>query len=113
MFRFIQTQMVIMAVLMSVYFSIIFYAHTQSSFTLNLSQSEIIMNIGYVVPETENHSALTVEDSMRINGQVTKDKCRRKDHVAYIKTHKTGSTTIANIFWRYVFFIIAVCRTAM
>ena len=26
--------------------------------------------------------------------------CSRKDHVVYIKTHKTGSTTVAHIFWR-------------
>ena len=27
-------------------------------------------------------------------------QCSRKDHVVYIKTHKTGSTTTAHIFWR-------------
>ena len=26
--------------------------------------------------------------------------CSRKDHVVYIKTHKTGSTTVSHIFWR-------------
>lgn len=102
MFKCIQRQIIIIVVLMTVYFAIIFYAYTRSSSTLNLSQLEIIMNIGHVVSETENHSALTVKDSIRNYYQVTKDKCRRKDHVAYIKTHKTGSTTIANIFWRYV-----------
>ena len=27
--------------------------------------------------------------------------CTRKDHIVYIKTHKTGSTTAAGVFWRY------------
>ena len=36
-------------------------------------------------------------------GTSTGDKrCTRKDHVVYVKTHKTGSTTAAGIFWRYV-----------
>ena len=28
-------------------------------------------------------------------------QCKRKDHVAYIKTHKTGSTLMANMIWRW------------
>ena len=53
-------------------------------------------------PLFENMTPLT-----RGSESVTKDTkpfmgalCRRKDHVVYIKTHKTGSTTLAHIFWR-------------
>ena len=28
------------------------------------------------------------------------EACKRKYHVVYIKTHKTGSTTFCSLFWR-------------
>ena len=55
-------------------------------------------------PLFENMTPLTTGSE-----SVTKDTkpfigalCKRKDHVVYIKTHKTGSTTLAHIFWRFV-----------
>ena len=52
----------------------------------------------------ENTNSMTL-GSERVNKETKPfmgPLCRRKDHVVYIKTHKTGSTTVAHIFWRYV-----------
>ena len=49
------------------------------------------------------HGKVKSEDGETSVGTSAADRhCTRKDHVVYIKTHKTGSTTAAGLFWRYV-----------
>ena len=38
--------------------------------------------------------------SLKVQAKIDKGQCTRKDHVVYIKSHKTGSTTIASMLWR-------------
>ena len=50
----------------------------------------------------ENNKKMSFESRTK---PFTEPLCRRRDHVVYIKTHKTGSTTLVNLFWRYRFFV--------
>ena len=51
----------------------------------------------------ENNRGMSLRSGRR--KPFTEPLCRRRDHVVYIKTHKTGSTTLVNLFWRYRFFV--------
>ena len=54
-------------------------------------------NSVFIFSQNDNINSLTTGSERATKEAV----CRRKDHVVYIKTHKTGSTTLAHIFWRY------------
>ena len=54
-------------------------------------------------PKISKHRQMKTEDIKTSAGTSARNRhCRRKDHVVYIKTHKTGSTTAAGVFWRLV-----------
>ena len=56
-----------------------------------------------IKPKISKHRQVKSEDVKTSAGTSAGDKhCRRKEHVVYIKTHKTGSTTAAGVFWRFV-----------
>ena len=59
-------------------------------------------NSGSLFPLFKNMTSLTTESESvtKVTKPFMGALCKRKDHVVYIKTHKTGSTTLAHIFWR-------------
>ena len=75
-----------------VLFTLLIITHNKRSHQLTM-KPRISIETDVVSMETD-----TAKTSV---GTSAGDKhCSRKDHVVYIKTHKTGSTTVSHIFWR-------------
>ena len=49
--------------------------------------------------ETGNRRRNSPDGNGNVNWKYI-ETCERHNHVVYIKSHKTGSTTVTNMFWR-------------
>ena len=75
-----------------VFFTLLIIIHNKQSDKLKVKQ-RITKEIDVLSMKTDDFKT---SERTSTGGQ----GCSRKDHVVYIKTHKTGSTTAAHIFWR-------------
>ncbi|XP_057313442.1 galactosylceramide sulfotransferase-like [Hydractinia symbiolongicarpus] len=59
-----------------------------------------IMQIKKVEEKTEKYQSITIQSDRYIK-KIPKRKCNARQHVVFLKTHKTGGSTITNILNRY------------